>query len=123
MLKNSYWNSTGKYQTLSDELEKSVPMMGSVEQPQKNKALEKFRKASNCYYDLYNNGLGNRVHEFRKVFGISSSHYKIGIGRTHTDFSENMYREVEKKMDEIIIDAAIEQGLIKYEDTVVEMCH
>lgn len=109
MNENTYWNSKGKHQQYVDDLNAMVPDEGSVPEPRKNKALEKFRKASNCYYDLYNNGLCNRAREFASVFGIRSSFYKIG----QYNHSQALYDETEKVMDQIIINAAAEQGLIK----------
>ena len=48
--------------------------MGTCEFPRsKNKNLEKFRQASNAAYDLFNNGLGNRKQQFKKIFGWSVS--------------------------------------------------
>ena len=47
-MSDTYWNNKGKYQNLSDKLEKLIPAQGSVLNPEKNPALEKFRKASNC---------------------------------------------------------------------------
>lgn len=107
MRTDTYWNHKGTHQAKADELRKRVPASGSVDSPRKNKALEKFRKASNCYYDLYNNGLCNRVQEFRQVFGISSSHFKYGFGK----YFHNMYDIVEEKLDAIIEEAAKEQGV------------
>ena len=66
----TYWCSKGKYPELNEALQKLIPAEGPVANAKKNRALEKFRKASNCYYDLYNNGLCNRATEFRGVFGF-----------------------------------------------------
>ena len=109
-MSNTYWNCKGKYQELSDKLEELVPTSGSVENPRINKALEKFRKASNCYHDLYNNGLCNRANEFRTVFGIASSIFTLpGYG----NFSDALYAKTESVMDEITLKAAVEQKLTK----------
>ena len=51
-LTNTYWNSNGKYNALAEQLQALIPAEGAVAQPRKNKKLEKFRKAVNCYYDL-----------------------------------------------------------------------
>ena len=104
---NTYWNHKGKYEGAVEELNKLVPTEGSVEHPRKNRALEKFRKASNCYYDFYNNGLWNRANEFRQVFGLASSRYKMGCDR----FAQALYDQLEVKMDEIIEKAAAEQNI------------
>ena len=107
-MENTYWNHNGKYQELSDKLQALIPNSGEVENPRKNKALERFRKASNCYYDLYNNGLCNRTQEFRQVFKVASSHYYSGqYGR----FDQELYRIVESATDNIILAAAKEQNI------------
>jgi hypothetical protein len=104
---NTYWNSKGKYQTVAMKLQDLIPGSGPVESPRKNKALEKLRKATNCYYDLYNNGLYNRARQFYQIFKIPAMEYRMG----RYGFSEYLYNELEAKMDEIIENAAIEQGL------------
>ena len=73
---NTYWNHNGKHEALAAQLQALIPSEGQVVSPRKNKKLEKFRKAVNCYYDLYNNGLGNRANSFAKVFGIPSREYR-----------------------------------------------
>jgi hypothetical protein len=108
-MNNTYWNHNGKYEEFAQELRKLVPISGEVPNKRKNPALERFRKASNCYYDLYNNGLCNRANEFRRVFGIRSSDYRHGNFR----YTRFLYEETEVVMDQIIINAAAEQGLIK----------
>ncbi len=104
----SFWNNNSPLQSVADALNDLVPAEGSVAEPRKNKALEKFRVASNCYYDLYNNGLCNRAAQFARVFGITSSNYKEpwrGYGR----FSATLYTLVEAEMEKIVIAAAAEQ--------------
>jgi hypothetical protein len=108
MAEISYWAGNGKHQQYVDSLQLLVPTEGSVLQPYRNKALEKFRKASNCYYDLYNNGLGNRAKSFAKVFGINTSYHRMGQYR----FDQQLYVRTEAVMDEIILAAAKEQGLV-----------
>lgn len=110
-MEQSYWNSNGQYQKYSEELANMVPISGSVAEPRKNRALEMYRKAANCYYDLYNNGLCNRASQFRTVFGIPSSHY----GNYKDGFSKRLYEQLEEKMSEIILAAAKEQKLIENE--------
>jgi hypothetical protein len=101
---NTYWNSKGKYQLLADALQKKIPTAGEVSDAKKNPALERFRNAMNCYYDLYNNGLGNRSRYFSKVFGFGASQYKF-----RDDYSQVMYNRTESAFDEIIMAAAAEQ--------------
>jgi hypothetical protein len=104
---NRYWDQSGKYQAAVDLLRARIPLMGSVESPKKNPKLERFRKAVNCYYDLYNNGLGNRAREFAKVF-FASSRYKT---YEHGRYLDSMYTRVELCMDQIVEAAAHEQGI------------
>ena len=99
---NCYWENTGRYQELDKKLMKLIPDEGEVNS--KFPALEKLRIASNCYYDLYNNGLCNRAKEFRKVFGMAGT--KIFKG-------EYPNPELETKLDNIIIMAGIEQNLVE----------
>ena len=73
----------------------------------KNKALEKFRVASNLVHDLFNNGLGNRRSHFQGFFGWAP--YTRG-GMTNNQFQE-AERKLEPVITRIIIDAAKEQGL------------
>lgn len=110
MNKATYWNSNGKYQAAVTELHKLIPDEGAVVNARKNPALEKFRNAVNCYYDLNNNGLCNRAAQFARVFGLNSRCYKEPRGRGR-QFSGVLYERVETRMDEIVIAAASEQGL------------
>lgn len=110
-LKDTYWAKEGKHQDVIQKLHDLVPRKGSVEKPRKNRWLEKFRKATNCYYDLYNNGLCNRANEFRKVFGIASSKFRYKVGYHYT-FSQDIVKETEDSYNIIIENALKEQGLI-----------
>jgi hypothetical protein len=100
---STYWNNAGKYEALYEKLNALIPSSGSVVEPKKNKALEKMRKAANCYYDLFNNGLCNRAAEFRQVFGFGGT-YIVKNG-----FKDDA--ALEAKMDEIIFAAAKEQNI------------
>lgn len=113
-MEKSYWTENGRHQALLAQLEERIPDHGQVEQPRKNRHLEKLRKAINCYYDLYNNGLFNHATQFRKVFGIPSSQYKLwGCG----EYVQSLYEKTEAKMDELILLAAMEQLDYKPVDT------
>jgi hypothetical protein len=105
----TYWNSNGRFQAAADALQALIPSEGSVADTRKNAKLERFRKAVNCYYDLYNNGLCNRAREFHTVFKVASSLYR-NYGR-HYSYSQQLYRLTEEAMDVIIEDAALEQGI------------
>ncbi len=106
----SYWNSNGRHQNLSTLLEEMIPATGEVGGGRANLKLEKFRKASNCYYDLYNNGLCNRVSEFLTVFKIASTAFKIRTQYGH-EYSAALYEQVEVAMDNITMAAAVEQNV------------
>jgi hypothetical protein len=70
----TYWNGTGRYQEQADLLETLIPASGPVYDAEgANKHLDAFRRAVNCYYDLYNNGLFNRAREFKALFKMSGS--------------------------------------------------
>lgn len=104
---NTYWNHNGKYNALAEQLQALIPIEGAVKNPSKNKKLEKFRKAVNCYYDLYNNGLCNRARSFARVFGIPAMEYKYV---RQWRFMPSLYTETEQVMDRIVYEAAVEQG-------------
>jgi hypothetical protein len=99
----TYWNNKGKYQALSNKLDKLIPSTGTVLNPTKNKALERYRRACNAYYDLFNNGLINRATEFRKAFGFAGT----WIAKEGFPYCQKL----EDKMDEIILLASKEQGI------------
>lgn len=114
-MENTYWSEKGTYQELSDKLWVMVPKTGAVPKPWKNKALERFRKASCAYYDVFNNGGCNRMRSISKLFGtpvtylLNQMWQHKGARRPHWDLIHTI---VEPKMDEIILEAAFEQGLV-----------
>ena len=58
----SSWAVNEGFSCLYDELIALVPFDGKIPQGRsKNKYLERFRVASNLLYDLFNNGLMNRL--------------------------------------------------------------
>jgi hypothetical protein len=107
----TYWNEQGTYQTIAEALQGLVPAIGEVpEGKTTNKALERFRRAQNCYYDLYNNGLGNRAREFSTLFRIPGVPREIKQNY-HYNFLVSSLTEgaIENKMDGFILDAHREQ--------------
>ena len=58
----TYWNHEGRYQELSEKIEKLIPVSGECEDPN----LETFRLIGNAYYDIYNNGACN-AHRFEDL--------------------------------------------------------
>ena len=68
------WGIHEGFKTAVDRLNDLIPIDGKCEYSQsKNKNLEKFRKAQNAMYDLFNTGLGNKKHEVRNIFGFTYS--------------------------------------------------
>jgi len=107
IMENTYWNSKGTHQALADELAKLVPVMGEIK-GSKNKELERFRKATNAYYDIFNNGGMNRGQSIGKIFpGVM---FYIKDARRFRSIWDSIYRITEPKMDAIILAAAKEQG-------------
>jgi len=112
---STYWENKGLYQAEADALEKLLPIFGEVpDNKMANKYLEKFRKAVNCYYDLYNNGLCNRAREFSTVFRIPgvSREIKQNYGYNFL-VSAATETAIDAKMDQIILLAYEEQLLLK----------
>lgn len=105
----TYWNHKGLLQPLYEQLNALIPGSGACANPRStNKHLDRMRRAANCMYDLYNNGLCNRQAQFNRVFDITSSHY----GSYRYGFESAVYVQAERKMNEYIALAAQEQGLI-----------
>tara|TARA_B100000131_G_C17783562_1_gene478296 strand:- start:191 stop:586 length:396 start_codon:yes stop_codon:yes gene_type:complete len=107
---NSYWDHCGRFQNVAEKLQELIPFQGEVGGGRKNERLEEFRKAQNQYYDLYNNGLCNRHHGFKQRFGVAP--YQALRYMDHP-----VHSIINKKMDQIIIMAAAEQGLL---DMIIE---
>lgn len=105
----SSWGVNPGFKHLQEKLDDLIPLQGRVPHSRsKNKALEKFRVASNLTYDLFNNGLGNRRNQFGSFFGWAP--YTRG-GMTNSQFEE-AERKLEPVITRIIIDAAKEQGIV-----------
>jgi hypothetical protein len=102
----TYWSEKGKHEELVVALTKLMPVLDPIANP----ALEKFRVASNCYYDLYNNGLGNKAQEFRRVFGFSGIQLTT-TGSRGGELTQRLVDKTEAKMNDIILAAAAEQGV------------
>ena len=104
MPRNTYWGNTGLYQDMCTKLEELVPLEGPIEGT-KNKKLEKFRRASNCYYDIFNNGGGNRNRETSRVFPGALREFN----RRYSVNWDAIYNITEPVMDKIICEAFAEQ--------------
>ena len=111
-MENTYWNSKGTYQNLVEQLNKLVPVMGEIK-GSKNLQLERFRKASNAYYDIFNNGGCNRgraIGQFFEGVMFYINHYRrCNFGNVNWT---RIHAITEPKMDEIILAAAKEQKII-----------
>lgn len=114
---NNYWNGNGRFQTLVAKLQARIPLSGPIEDVKANPKLEKFRRASKVYYDVFNNGLCNRGREFRPIFGFAAGDYRLPRDSRHQiqgqiDF-DRIVEPMDKVMDRIVIEAAAEQDLIE----------
>ena len=112
IMENTYWKGNGTHQALVTELEKLISESGEVE-GSKNMALERFRKASNAYYDIFNNGGMNRGRSIGKLFKGVMFYLNNRERFSHSGRSiwDRIYVITEPKMDEIILAAAKEQGI------------
>jgi hypothetical protein len=101
---NTYWGDNGRFQKEYDEVSKLIPAVGEVEDGKgKNKCLERLRRVCNAYYDVYNNGCGNRnadIRYFLKVRIREASAYNIRQETIDT---------MEERIDKYIMDAYNEQ--------------
>lgn len=99
-----YWSEQGRHQALVTPLQALIPAVGEVPQGKKqNKHLERFRKAMNCYYDLYNNGLCNRAREFSRLYKLAGVPREIKARRYQASML-SFYTEicVDTAMDDFI---------------------
>jgi hypothetical protein len=104
------WTGQGRYQLKADALEKLLPIFGEVEDGKgANKHLETFRRAVNCYYDVYNNGLCNRAREFSTLFKIAGVAKEINSRRANGMLSMDTQERIEDKMGLFILAAFQEQ--------------
>jgi hypothetical protein len=105
MTEKNYWGGNGTHQELADRLAKLVPTEGPVLKARRNPALERFRQASNAYYDLYNNGGCNRAGSIARLFGSGL----CGLARSR---AWNLaFARTEPRMDAYVLAAAAEQGI------------
>ena len=122
----TYWSHKGKHPKAQDALAELVPDKGEVKDAEKNPALETFRVASNCYYDLYNNGLCNRWEEFEQVFGFDGPYRDDEDDwRSRSEVDEAWWtvanvNRVEDAINKIILAAAKEQGITVPDDSPVD---
>lgn len=96
MTKTTYWNHMGKYQQRMEMLQRRIPSAGKCSNPlTANKHLDRLRRGINCYYDLYNNGMGNRDNETKSVWGFRVGYRQSGI-------DQYVYDAVEIEMNNLV---------------------
>lgn len=106
----TYWARSGTYQITLGKLWPLIPVYGGV--ADKGKSLEKFRQAAQVYYDLYNNGLCNRFAEVRTVLGITPKHFGVHYRDRSGGLGVSAFlAAIECRMDQMLLDAAEEQGI------------
>ena len=104
------WGVNSGFKHLADKLNGLLPLEGRCENPNsKNKHLDKFRRAQNAAYDLFNNGLCNKRGLFKDIYGWS-------VGMRDTNYATKMTwshweDRVEEVLTPIIIAAAKEQNI------------
>tara|TARA_R110002110_G_scaffold391765_1_gene605071 strand:+ start:98 stop:424 length:327 start_codon:yes stop_codon:yes gene_type:complete len=98
----NYWSGNGTHELLGKELDELIPGSGSVDDPEENPQLERYRKIVNAYYDLFNNGGGNPCQKTAYFFPRT-----ISLAR-HNAWDE-CYGITEPIMDKAILLAAKEQ--------------
>lgn len=112
---STYW--AGKHKELVEALNARVPREGEVDR--KQPALERFRKASNAYYDTYNNGCcnwqnrGKAMPALCKRYGMQTIRKSDMVvwGYRGTQYNDAGLARLEQLLDLVIIEAAQEQGL------------
>lgn len=118
MLTDIEWGCTPRTRILAEKLSNldHFPSQGEVEDKKNNPALEKFRKAQNVVYDIFNNGFMNRGRQWKHL-GVPKSDlpfdYYDYAGRLIRPANWKAIEEmVERKFTPIVEAAAKEQGLV-----------
>ena len=96
-----------------EELDGLIPFDGPVCNVNKNKKLEKLRKAANVVHDIFNNGLMNKGKSL-KVLGLMK--YDLPLpqyagGHYYEGNWDRIKEIVEPIFENIILDAAVEQDI------------
>lgn len=112
----SEWGVRNDVKHLVDALQNKLPAMGMVKNANKNRHLEKFRKAQNVTYDIFNNGLCNRGKSL-KVLGLKKDDLPLPEYYGRDSYFPGNWDRIEFLVSEafapIIRNAAIEQGIIR----------
>ena len=100
------WGIHSDFQKVYDTLWDKVPATGEIT-GNNNKKLEKFRKATQVIYDIFNNGLMNRGNQLR-VLGLKK--YDLSLPNDYCspdwDYNEEVVWNAFKP---ILLDAIVEQ--------------
>ena len=111
----SDWGVRNDVKHLIDPLNDLLPAMGMVKNANKTKWLEKFRKAQNVSYDIFNNGLINRGKEL-KVLGLRKYDLPLPEYYGRDGYYPGNWNRIEfivsEAMAPIIQQAATEQGVL-----------
>ena len=104
------WGVNSGFETIREQLNELIPLEGACENPRStNKHLDKFRRAQNAAYDLFNNGLCNKRGLFKQLFGFAPTQRDANYA-TRMQWSHWEDR-VEEILTPIIRAAALEQGI------------
>ena len=95
-------------------LDEMIPLEGSVRNVNKNRALERFRKATNVVYDIFNNGLCNKAKSLRvlglKRYDLPLEEYRGGELLMRANW-ERITEIVTPIYEKILLEAVKEQGI------------
>lgn len=111
------WGCTPLTQHLADQLNAldHFPAQGEVEDKKNNPNLEKFRKAQNVAYDIFNNGLSNRARQCKSALGFCKRDLPLEVWSTRYVIParwDRIEEMVEEAFTPIVMAAAKEQGII-----------
>lgn len=107
---NNDWGVNSGFKHLADKLNDLLPLEGKCTNSRTtNKFLDKFRRAQNAAYDLFNNGLINKRGLFVYMYGWAPTQRDTYYASKMTwgQWEDN----VAEKLTPIIIQAAKEQGI------------
>jgi hypothetical protein len=107
--KPNFWDGDSPHQPLADALLSLVPMVGETPDAANNPKLERFRCAVKVYYDIFNNGGGNRESEVRPTFGINLERYRNEGGSYPSLDFDRLKADLETPLATFAIEAAAEQ--------------
>lgn len=117
--KNANWGCTCQTRPLVDQLSMLdvFPSEGPVKPLKGNRALEKFRKAQNVVWDIFNNGLMNRGRELRilglRKYDLALEEWSSYNGRLIREANwDQIEQVVEEAFTPIVLAAAKEQGIL-----------